>query len=83
MEYRTLDSAVVGVDEETDNDDIQYVDIGALSESGDFRPVDCSSKVPFPLSALYFTLGIWNLEFTNIVFALKVVSKCRLCFGNL
>jgi hypothetical protein len=52
MEYRTLDSAVVGVDNETDNEDIQYVDIGALSESGDFVPVDCTSKVTPCLSLL-------------------------------
>jgi hypothetical protein len=44
MEYRTLDWAAVAEDLESD-DDIQYVDIGALSESGDFLPVDCTSKV--------------------------------------
>jgi hypothetical protein len=44
MEYRNLDWAAVGEDEEMD-DEVQYVDIVALSETGDFQPIDCPSKV--------------------------------------
>ena len=46
MEYRNLDWAAVSEDNEPD-DGIQYVDIAALSESGDFLPMDCASKVRF------------------------------------
>jgi hypothetical protein len=44
MEYRNLDWAAVAEDEELD-DEVQYVDIVALSETGDFQPIDCPSKV--------------------------------------
>jgi hypothetical protein len=54
MEYRNLDWAAVAEDEELD-DEVQYVDIVALSETGDFQPIDCPSKVQKTTSNVAFT----------------------------
>jgi hypothetical protein len=54
MEYRNLDWAAVAEDEELD-DEVQYVDIVALSETGDFQPIDCPSKVQKTTPNVAFT----------------------------
>ncbi len=61
MEYRNLDWAAVAEDEELD-DEVQYVDIVALSETGDFQPIDCPSKVQKTTPNVAFTFFISSLK---------------------